>query len=134
MLKQEYIDWIQNYCSERNGIVSGCCISSTTEMVRAFPELKQVKGWALLLNRGLAEHAWCETEDGEVIDPTVSQFQSSVIEYKAWQPGDTVCVGRCMNCGEYIYEAVYSLDGKRRMSCGFECDEELCKDLQVSMY
>jgi hypothetical protein len=52
----------------------GMCFVISTAMVKEFPELKRVRGHYVDLMFGTYEHWWCKTPDGEIVDPTVSQF------------------------------------------------------------
>jgi formylmethanofuran dehydrogenase subunit E len=74
------------------------------------------------------EHFWCETADGEVVDPTVGQFEGLAVEYRPFEPGDEVRVGKCMNCGEPIYASVERLDDPRhhRTFCDENCQRSFC--------
>ena len=114
-----YTEWIADYRA-RTPTTRGRCVSACRTMVRAFPELTIVPGFARSA-WGEEEHAWCVTKSGEIIDPTDNQFPGP-ITYRAWKPGDTVRVGKCANCGDNIYRAVDSLDGSQDTSiCGTEC-------------
>ena len=116
-----YSDWIRGYVA-KNPHVGGLCASATLEMVKAFPELKRVAGYATTALHYRVQHWWCVAPDGSIVDPTVRQFQGLVPEYEPWQPGMEVKVGRCMNCGDDIYRPVGSLDGSMHMCiCSDEC-------------
>jgi hypothetical protein len=129
-----YHDWIEAYLSKQphyDGWPSlyGCCTTATKQMVEAFPELRRVAGFA-----NHREHFWCVAPDGEVIDPTVKQFFRSEtemrefpVEYREFQPGDEVRVGKCMNCGDPIYAQVERLDDPKahRSVCSDECESAL---------
>lgn len=120
-----YAEWIREYESRNQDYVAGLCADATRRMVVAFPELKRVAGTAYSAMR-TTEHWWCVAPDGTVVDPTARQFSGcGVVEYVPWKPGDEVRVGRCMNCGEDIYERVESLQGSRREICGETCEREM---------
>jgi hypothetical protein len=118
-----YSEWIANYLRAHQGHVRGYCQDATLKMHEAFPELTIVKGF----RRPGGEHCWLVTADGTVVDPTESQFAMTALEYRSFRPGDTVCVGKCMNCGEYIYEAVQSLEGERKEFCNEQCYDEMTR-------
>lgn len=122
-----YAEWIERYADECGGHdrLRGMCGSATARMAREFPELRRVPG-TIYFAAGNSEHWWCETEAGEVVDPTASQF-AGILSYSPWRPGDEVCVGKCMNCGEHIYDNPATLEGNRRSICSPECGEELTK-------
>jgi hypothetical protein len=117
----KYSKWISDYVA-RTPYMRGRCGSATQEMVESFPELRRVPGWA-----SAVEHWWCETPEGEIVDPTVSQFDGDEVSYKEWKPGDEVRVGRCMNCGIDIWRAVQTLTGDRPCICSDECSEDFIK-------
>lgn len=94
------------------------CAEWTLAMVAAFPELKRVRGHIELSN-GKPAHWWCETPDGEIVDPTVAQFDGSIVlQYLPHEDGAPEPVGKCLNCGEYVY-------APRRSACSETCDREL---------
>jgi hypothetical protein len=132
-VKVEYAQWIADYVAAKK-VVVGACRTAVREMLRAFPELAEVRGW-VETSRGRYEHAWLVTAGGEVVDPTASQFANhfaaAIEEYVPWKPGDEVKVGRCMNCGEDIFRAVESLDGDRAMFCGEACGDAAARELEL---
>lgn len=123
MNSRSYDEWIDAYVA-RTPIVRGSCGSATREMNEAFPELHRVTGFVTTMMGETSEHFWLETSDGDVVDPTASQFRGGVLEYRAFQPGDEVRVSRCMQCGDDIYACLASLDDvpTRRSMCSDECE------------
>jgi hypothetical protein len=99
-----YLGWIYKYVAV-HPILRGGCAGATLEMIQEFPELKRVAGFA-----NGAEHFWCVAPDETILDPTAGQFVGLTIEYRPFQPGDVVKVGRCMDCGDDIEVAVDRLD------------------------
>lgn len=126
-----YRVWIDEYAKRHDGQLAAQCAQATQEMVCVFPELRRVAGYALTL-QGKRAHWWCETPAGDVSDPTADQFAYGVAEYIEWHPGDEVCVGKCMNCGEEIWRAVRSLDGSRVEICRDACREALQQAFNAS--
>lgn len=124
-----YEEWIADWARRRNGHVAHRCVEATREMVEAFPELRRVAGWCDHAG-GSQEHFWCLAPDGHIIDPTAAQFVG-IEGYREFQPGDTVRVGRCMNCGDSIYAPVGSLKDPKygRSVCGEECESQLLSEL-----
>jgi hypothetical protein len=124
-----YQDWITSYIASNNGIVYGKCSVAVQEMIKVFPELKIVRGHIFDLMWGRRSHWWLSTADGEIIDPTKSQFPC-VVEYEEWLPGTEVRVGKCMNCGNEIFAIVDSLDEPiiNKSVCSDECEKELMKE------
>ncbi len=102
-----YAEWIAAY-EARTPILLGRCQAAVDEMVLAFPELKPVPGHVWVPGEGRRTHWWCTTEDARIIDPTMKQFPA-VLGYEPWEPGEEVRVGKCMECGEELWDAAYSL-------------------------
>lgn len=110
-----YDEWIKtNYPTRLEAV--GMCGTATRRMCEAFPELARVAGW--LSGR---DHWWCVTPDGSIVDPTRVQYDFDGGDYRVFQPGDEVRVGKCMNCGEDIYRSVDCLEGAREIICSDEC-------------
>lgn len=123
-MKREYAEWIEDYAKRSGGFMLGKCREATEEMRVVFPELTQVRGHVFCL-WGRRGHFWLTDAAGEIVDPTRSQFPVG-IEYDPWTPGETVRVGRCMNCGEDIWREVDSLENVRREEvCSAQCSREL---------
>lgn len=118
----KYEEWIAAL-KERVGFLTGRCKESAREMSEAFPELILTAGYAHT-DRGFGEHWWCKDTDGNIIDPTASQYQA-VYEYEEWKPGDEIRIGKCMDCGEGIYKRLQSLteDVKNRTFCNKRCEK-----------
>lgn len=76
-------------------------------------------------------HAWLVDAIGNVVDPTRDQFPGP-IEYEEWKPGDVVRVGKCMNCGEEIWEPVESLGETppQKSVCSLKCNDELMESFK----
>jgi len=123
-----YADWIARHETTHGSSVFGRCRESVVEMRAAFPELTEVRGhvWCTWGRRG---HAWLVDGAGNIVDPTRAQFPGPV-EYEPWKPGDTVRVGKCMNCGDDIWAPVQTLDAEppRQSSCSPECETELMRE------
>lgn len=102
-----------------DGWVRGRCQGASERMVEAFPELRQVRGYAQLADGWAPAHWWCETVDGTVIDPTASQFEGVVgyDEYNEAEHGP-LPIGKCMNCGFEVW------DNKHQGLCSAECCAE----------
>jgi hypothetical protein len=107
-LPPQYAQWIaEHYPTRREAIAS--CWSATEKMVAAFPELRKVRGYC-----GGAEHWWCETADGTVVDPTAVQYPGER-EYRALDESGEQPTGYCEWCKGHVYaHARY---------CGDECRE-----------
>ncbi len=126
---KQYEAWIEDY-KARTKTVLGMCKQATTEMSIAFPELKRIAGHVEVLGWGRRAHWWLETEAGEVVDPTASQFPL-VFEYERFEPGTPVRTGRCMNCGDDILDHPQSLldEPKHRTFCTDACADDMAKSV-----
>lgn len=92
-----YQEWIEENVPDSYG----ACREVTKDMQKEFPELRRVRGHYYCWVWGKREHWWLE--DGEVIDPTASQFPSKGKgRYEEWQGLEPT--GKCPNCGEYCFE------------------------------
>lgn len=116
----KYKEWIEKYIAS-NKFIAGLCASVTQDMCKEFSELKRIPGHVIWADGSSREHWWCEDQFGNIIDPTASQWPLLPAEYVAWKPGNEVCIGRCMECGDYIYAAPNSLDGARKEICSDKC-------------
>jgi hypothetical protein len=118
----KYQQWIDNFVSDHNGCVIGLCCVAVKKMKEAFPELEVQRGFRY----PGGEHWWLKTADGTIIDPTENQFYSDG-EYKQFEPGDEVRIGKCMNCGWELYDTVESLDVPSKKDTSF-CDKDCRKE------
>jgi hypothetical protein len=105
-MKPEYERWIREHVYE----CEGNCKYYSYEMATAFPELKVTSGRYFRTEDSPAEHWWCVTENGEIIDPTASQFEldrDGRVVYKvdlANYVTDENISGKCPLCGAWCYE------------------------------
>ena len=83
------------------------CAEITLAMQNEFPELIRVRGhyWCPLW--GTRAHWWLKTSSGEIVDPTVSQFPTKgfAAEYEEWNEDGPEVTGKCLCCGEYVYNS-----------------------------
>lgn len=104
-MKPEYKTWIQENCQ---GVVAGFCRSRSEAMKKTFPELILCRGYYTSPIDGIRGHWWLKTPEGEIVDPTASQFmmdrQGSYEEYNPKDHGP-LPIGKCMNCGSEVYES-----------------------------
>lgn len=116
-MKPEYEAWIQEWRSRNVSL--GMCSAATSQMQKAFPELRRVRGHVIYLY-GRAAHWWLETSEHGVVDPTADQFHI-IHEYEEYKEGQEVRIGRCMNCGMDIYDI--TMHSKKSTSlCSEECE------------
>lgn len=95
----QYDDWIREHITDPHGK----CVEATLEMAAAFPELKRVRGHYHSAFQGTRPHWWLVTLNGQIVDPTASQF-SAVGMYEEWDETQPEPTGKCPNCGELIYD------------------------------
>jgi hypothetical protein len=115
-MTDKYQAWIAEKLSQ--GSSTAKCAAWTAEMVAEFPELKRVRGH-VEHSHGRIPHWWCENSEGEIVDPTVAQFEGvAIFAYWPHEDGAPEPTGKCLNCGEYVY-------APRLSSCSETCDREL---------
>ena len=122
-MDDRYEIWIEaHYRSAESAL--GCCEEATRAMVRAFPELRRVKGHYDCPLWGRRMHWWCETPGGEVTDPTRAQFPTRGLAgtYEEASPETLVRTGACMQCGRDIL--VPLAEAERGARGGTFCSEE----------
>lgn len=125
----QWIDeWLASLPTPRH--CYGMCATATTAMAAAFPELTRVPGWVLDGAWGQREHWWLTAPEGYIVDPTAAQFPC-ILEYRAFQEGDHVRIGRCMQCGDDI---LGPLDSPRRSMCSDACGEQFDKEMYEDIY
>jgi hypothetical protein len=100
------------------------CAGATEDMQEAFPELKRVRGYAVVQVPGKKwpyriEHWWMVTPDGTVIDPTVCQFEGLTPTYEPLDEKLDWPTGKCMECGSFTYHG--------ESFCTDECEESFCR-------
>lgn len=123
MLKESYLEWIEENRPRDPFRGRGKCRQVSEAMQKAFPELQLVAGFYECPVWGDQEHWWLMTPENEVVDPTVLQFPSGGFGvYRVLDP-DERPVGKCMNCGGYVYRGSPS-----DYCCSDKCEAELMKD------
>ena len=120
-----YAEWITSYVTSVNGHTLGKCGHATAAMKLQFPELRIVCGFAHCA-WGARQHWWCVAPDGQIIDPTASQFPG-VFEYEELDLKDPttrarVPTGPCYWCGEDCFDPWYSV-------CSQECNDKAMAEL-----
>lgn len=97
-----YQDWIRDYEAKHPGSsLIGYCGLATEEMVKVFPELRRVCGFAHVPFRS-TEHWWCVTPEGKIVDPTAKQFVSTPQYEEIDLRYTMIRLGKCMNCGSEV--------------------------------
>lgn len=124
-MEPKYSDWIKEYLQSHPD-VSGLCKKSSNEMVDKYPELTRVRGTVHLSYADKPiEHWWCIDEDGNIIDPTASQFHF-IEKYEERDETQPEPVGECLNCGKYVYKELYQF-------CNNTCEKEFVEYLEESV-
>jgi hypothetical protein len=104
-MKPEYAVWIEQNCA---GPQAGFCHSRSEAMKKAFPELILCRGYYSSPVDGSRGHWWLKTPEGEIVDPTVSQFVMGAAgvyeEYDLAIHGE-LPIGKCMNCGSEVFQS-----------------------------
>jgi len=128
-MKQEYTTWIESYehdCWTHGHTVKGTCSSATEDMVDDFPELRRARGF-VYCSAGRYQHWWCVTEDGDVVDPTASQFMLDEGHKLLYEELDDATVeliipsGVCADCGGDVFHG--------DSFCSVECESNTIKYL-----
>jgi hypothetical protein len=104
-MKPEYAAWIEENCP---GSQAGLCGSKSVAMQKAFPELILCRGYYSSPVDGVRGHWWLKTAEGEIVDPTVSQFAmgvSGVYEEYDQEVHGELPIGKCMNCGSEVFQS-----------------------------
>lgn len=111
-----YIEAREELFRSEGRAMRGWCHPEATTMVKTFPELRLVKGYFVETTGVRWHHWWCQL-DSEIIDPTASQFSGMEGDYEEYDPEkhEPLPVGKCYECGEFIYpgedgEPPYSFD------------------------
>ena len=100
-MKTEYRAWItERYTTPESAKLQ--CAEATKEMVAAFPELRRVRGHAMV-GVDLRPHWWCLTTDGKIIDPTAHQWDQPPVFYDMIPEGAEEPHGKCLECGDLLY-------------------------------
>lgn len=130
----KYLEWIDQYVNDVPALL-GRCKEACALMIKAFPELKEVRGHVWVPAWGKRGHAWLKDMNGNIIDPTADQFPG-IAEYEAWNPGDECRVGKCMNCGDDIWKPLQTLDEDPGVYsiCSDECEKEMMMYLKGELY
>lgn len=128
-MKEQYLAWIRTYKKE-NKSVRGKCVEASQLMREAFPELVLVPGYC-----NGAEHMWLKDGEGNIVDPTASQFQKP-LQYEEWKPGNGVRFSCCPDCGADIYVHPETFEQlatgsapDHRSFCDDRCEESYLKYL-----
>lgn len=120
-MKADYQKWIAENVVE---LGYGECHHYAQKMAAAFPELTYVQGYYYCPLWGERMHGWCIDPDNNVVDPTASQFPSKGNGYYDIVKEEDAPIGKCMECGNYIYTGSYS-----SMFCCPECESAYARSL-----
>lgn len=126
-MKPEYAVWIERYVRAYDDKIAGRCYGAAHQMQKDFPELTICRGYV----KELGAHWWCKTAEGDVIDPTASQFHGPrmvnagvmILEYEEFsvEKHGPEPIGKCMNCGDLCYKDT----SPNSNVCSEACEKEL---------
>lgn len=137
-MNEKYEEWAKKWLGEngwgdKDGY--GQCEDAAKAMAQEFPELTSVPGHVWAGPWGQRQHWWLTTADGTIVDPTATQFPVHVDDliYEAFQPGHSVVVGRCRECGDDIEKKLNSLDEpiEIRDFCSSRCENAYTASLMA---
>ena len=106
-MKKQYRDFISRNSLDDPNVSMAMCVEMTRLMVQVFPELQIARGivWSEYNADNYKKyfkqylHQWCVDPDGNIVDPTVSQYfllGQLVYEEKDWTHAKS-----CIGCGQY---------------------------------
>lgn len=117
MTADKYQVWIGQHVPDFQAAY-GKCAEVTLAMQAVFPELVRVRGQYHCLIWGERDHWWLTDPEGNIVDPTASQFPSGGLgEYVPHVEGAPEPTGPCMNCGGKCYDGL--------SACSEPCAREL---------
>ena len=121
---QKYQRWIDARYPDRDSAWLRCT-EATEAMTAAFPELRRVRGHVTdYVYAWNSPHWWCETPDGEIVDPTRRQYEGSKLTYIPLDESN-VPQGRCVYCGELYYTP-------RDTTCSEACSQAMVREMGCS--
>ena len=105
-MKIEYKKWIMENYPNPNKATS---IEAVQTMKKEFSELKIIRGQVLVLEIYDSPpirvfHCWCETPEGELVDPTAHQFPIPILSYEPLDESRGDPTGGCLYCGGFCYD------------------------------
>lgn len=114
----EMAQWIAAHVIENP---KGMCRYFVDYMAETFPELRRVRGYYYEPSGAHHPHWWLALPTGDVVDPTIVQFEpgGSYVEFTGPDP-----VGQCFNCGDLVWEAYNTSP----CACSKACFDEISRD------
>ena len=106
---ENYFNYMKNSFPQSAEEQALNCIPFSIQMKREFPELSLKYGyvWSSDDPENTTRypkqypHAWLTTKSGDIVDPTVKQFQFlGHLNYEVWEEPPT---GRCLGCARWHY-------------------------------
>lgn len=122
--KYEY--WVVQNSFDTPATSALMCVEACNSMVDCFPELSLKRG--VVYSKTNADncsddhfteypHTWCETPEGDIVDPTKAQFH--LLGELIYREIDEEDVRKCMGCGTFYSESssgLYGLCGQCKWS------------------
>lgn len=100
---QLYESWIAcHYPTSESAKMN--CMEATASMADAFPELRRVRGYAMVGIRD-RPHWWLVKRDGAIVDPTAHQWSVKPSMYREIPIDEEEPHGKCLECGEELYRS-----------------------------
>lgn len=99
----EFESWIADHYQTPESAKLNC-MEATESMAAAFPELRRVRGHAMV---GLHDrpHWWLVKTDGEIVDPTAHQWGVQPSSYCEIPLDAEEPHGKCYECGVELYRS-----------------------------
>ena len=102
-MNERYEAWIaEHYPTPASAKLK--CAEATAEMAAEFPELRQVRGHAMVELQD-RPHWWLVAPDGEIVDPTARQWEAAPSMYCELPPDAEEPHGKCIECGAELYRS-----------------------------
>jgi hypothetical protein len=102
-MRTDYGEWMcGNYPTPEASRLK--CDIATAQMVEAFPELRRVRGHAMV-GIDFRPHWWCVAPCGGVVDPTANQWETPVVFYEPLESEEEP-IGKCINCGGLLFRSL----------------------------
>lgn len=102
-MTNKYQAWIEkHYPTQESAYLS--CKEATAAMVAEFPELRRVRGHALI-GLSFRAHWWCVTPDDTIVDPTAHQWELPPLQYDGIPDDSEEPHGKCYECGALLFRS-----------------------------
>ena len=122
----KYISWIIEHYPCPHSVL-GRAREVCKELQQNFPELQIVEGQVDVEEPDIdiptkVCHTWC-MRDNIVIDPTANQFPTKITNYRPFDPSKGKPTGRCLCCGNIVYNC--------EEFCSEKCEKKFSEELDL---